>query len=110
MRAPWHRVGFGCKKPLTSARALVSRRATIVSGASALVAACALAACGADPEPDGVGADLKPETVSVLAPHANTELGNLIDGAPELIVAGERLNVGLLRRFYARHDFEPGFV
>ena len=39
--------------------------------------------------------------------HANTELGNLIDGAPELVIAGERLNVGLLRRFYARHGFEP---
>jgi len=43
----------------------------------------------------------------VLAPHTNTELGKLIDSAPELVVAGERLNVGLLRRFYAGHGFEP---
>ncbi len=64
----------------------------------ALAAACALAACGADPEPDAV---------FVVAPHAETELGSLIDGGPELVIAGERLNVGLLRRFYARHGFEP---
>jgi murein L,D-transpeptidase YcbB/YkuD len=43
----------------------------------------------------------------VLAPRSNTELGKLIDSAPELVVAGERLNVGLLRRFYAGHGFEP---
>ncbi len=41
------------------------------------------------------------------APPANTELGELIDGAPELVIAGERLNVGLLRRFYAQHGFDP---
>jgi murein L,D-transpeptidase YcbB/YkuD len=92
---------------LTSARAQLSRRATIAGGTVALAAACALAACGADPEPDAVGPDLKPDAVTVPAPHANTELGNLIDGAPELVIAGERLNVGLLRRFYARHGFEP---
>ena len=100
MHAPWHNVGFGRQKPLTSAPAQVSRRATIAGGTIALAAACALAACGADPEPE-------PEAVSVPAPHANTKLGNLIDGAPELVIAGERRNVGLLRRFYARHDFEP---
>jgi murein L,D-transpeptidase YcbB/YkuD len=42
-----------------------------------------------------------------MAAYANTELGELIDSAPEFVVAGERLNVGLLRRFYARHGFEP---
>jgi murein L,D-transpeptidase YcbB/YkuD len=39
-------------------------------------------------------------------PHPNTELGNRIDSAPGLVVAGERLNAGLLRRFYAAHGFE----
>jgi murein L,D-transpeptidase YcbB/YkuD len=39
--------------------------------------------------------------------YANTELGELIQSAPELVVAGERLNVGLLRRFYARHGLAP---
>lgn len=64
----------------------------------ALAAALGLAGCGADPEP---------ESVSVPATQANTELGNLIDGAPELVVAGERLNVELLGRFYQQHGFEP---
>ena len=85
----------------------MSRRATIAGGTIALAAACALAACSADPEPDAVVADLKPEAVSMLALHANTELGDLIGGTPELVLAGERVNVGLLRRFYARHGFEP---
>jgi L,D-transpeptidase YcbB len=99
VRAPWHKVGFGRQKPLTSAPpAQVSRRATIAGGTIALAAACALAACGADP------AD---EAVSVPAPDANTELIELIDGAPELVIAGEGLNAGLLQRFYARHGFEP---
>ena len=42
-----------------------------------------------------------------MAASANTEIGKLIGDAPELTVAGERLNAGLLRRFYARHDFAP---
>src|SRR5205085_11171763 len=37
--------------------------------------------------------------------YAKTELGDLIAGAP--VVAGERLNLELLRRFYARHGFAP---
>src|SRR5262249_1213643 len=49
----------------------------------------------------------QPEAVVAPAPHANTELGKRIGSAPELVVAGERLNVGLLRRFYAGHGFEP---
>ena len=81
-----------------------------------LAAGCALAACSsdpepvavlADPEPDAVGADPKPETAPVLALHADTEIGNLLDSGPDLVVAGERVNVGLLKRFYARHGFEP---
>jgi murein L,D-transpeptidase YcbB/YkuD len=39
--------------------------------------------------------------------YPKTELGDLIAGAPELIVPGERLNLELLRRFYARHGFAP---
>ena len=69
----------------------------------ALAAACTLAGCAddaPDPDPD-------PQALSVAASDANTELGNLIDGAPDLVVAGEPLNAGLLRRFYARHNFEP---
>ena len=44
---------------------------------------------------------------TVLAPtHTNTELGRLIDSGLGAI-AGEQLNLGLLRRFYAAHGFEP---
>jgi murein L,D-transpeptidase YcbB/YkuD len=64
----------------------------------ALAATFALAACSADPEPE---ADSGP------APQANTELSNLIDASPDLVVAGERVNAALLRRFYQRHGFEP---
>jgi L,D-transpeptidase YcbB len=42
-----------------------------------------------------------------MATYANTELGDLIGSAPEFVIAGERLNVELLRRFYARHGFAP---
>ncbi|MGA8755176.1 MAG: L,D-transpeptidase family protein [Stellaceae bacterium] len=56
-------------------------------------------------------APIRPVTASAPPPatqlDANTEIGSLIDSTPELVVAGERLNVGLLRRFYARHGFEP---
>ena len=66
----------------------------------------ALAACAPAP-PVVLAAGSAPEAGFALAPHANTELGKRIDSAPELIVAGERLNVALLRRFYAGHGFEP---
>ena len=64
----------------------------------ALAAAFALAACSADPEP---------EALHVLPPQTTPDLRDTILGAHELVVSGERLNVGLLKRFYARHDFEP---
>lgn len=41
-----------------------------------------------------------------LAPD-ETKLGELIENAPRSVIAGERLNVELLRRFYARHGFAP---
>jgi murein L,D-transpeptidase YcbB/YkuD len=107
VRAPWHKVGLDRQKPLTSARAQMSRRATIAGGMIALVAAGALAGCSADPESDAAGPNLSPDAASVLASQANTELGNLIGGPPELVVAGKQVNLGLLRRFYANHGFEP---
>ncbi len=107
MRAPWHRVELGRQKPLGSAGAQMSRRSAIAGGTIALAAACMLAGCGVDPDPDPADPPLKSGAVSVPAPDANTELGRRIDGAPPLAVAGERLNAGLLRRFYARHGFEP---
>ena len=62
-----------------------------------LLTVWALAAC----------APMTPVTMTASSPVADTEIGRLIDGTPRLTVAGERLNVGLLRRFYARHGFEP---
>ncbi len=97
VRAAWHKVGFGRRGLFNfTPPAPVSRRGAIARGAIALAAACALAACGADPDPE-----------AELASHANTEIGKLIDDAPEIVIADEPLNAGLLRRFYARHGFEP---
>jgi L,D-transpeptidase YcbB len=75
-------------------------------------AAIALAAC-TPAEPTAVAADHEPAAALVSAPpapmaaYAKSELSDLIGSAPKPVVAGERLNVELLRRFYARHGFEP---
>ena len=45
--------------------------------------------------------------VHVMEPVNNGNLREIIGDEPELIVAAEHLNAGLLRQFYARHDFEP---
>lgn len=72
--------------------------------------ALAAAAC-APADPASLAADQAPATSLVATPTnpaaaaAHAELRALIDGAP--FVAGERLNVDLLRRFYARHGFTP---
>jgi murein L,D-transpeptidase YcbB/YkuD len=47
---------------------------------------------------------------AAMAAYANArpgELSELIENAPKSVVAGERLNVELLRRFYSRHGFAP---
>jgi murein L,D-transpeptidase YcbB/YkuD len=48
-----------------------------------------------------------PAPPAPVAMSANRDLGGLLNSAPEIVVAGERLNTGLLRRFYARHGFAP---
>lgn len=71
-----------------------SRRSAL---AGAFAAACGLGACSARPAP-------------VAAPVVARRGGALVDlndDAPDLVVAGERLDAGLLRRFYARRDFQP---
>jgi murein L,D-transpeptidase YcbB/YkuD len=79
----------------------------IAGGAIALATAYVL------PAPVVLAADLHPRVISAPIPlgttvaYARTELSDLIAGAPELVVAGQRLNLELLRRFYARHDFAP---
>ncbi len=76
----------------------VSRRATVAGGASALAVAFALGACSADPVL---------ETAPVLTPRTKTDLHDLLGSAQELVVFGVDLDIELLRRFYARHDFAP---
>lgn len=77
----------------------VSRRATLAGGVMALAAGCALSACSAAPRPAAVVRPARPpaEAAPIAPAHA----------APELLVAGEPLDTGLLRRFYARRGFEP---
>jgi murein L,D-transpeptidase YcbB/YkuD len=79
----------------------------IAGGAIALVAACAPVAPAGPTAEQTAAAAVVPAPPAPMAAYANTEIGKLIGDAPELTVAGERLNVGLLRRFYARHDFVP---
>lgn len=98
MGAPWRKDVISRQMPSLVDQAKVSRRATVAGGASALAAALALAGCSTDP---------MPEAVRVLTPQTNTDLRDLVDGARELVVSGAHLNVELLRRFYARHDFVP---
>jgi murein L,D-transpeptidase YcbB/YkuD len=79
----------------------------IAGGTIALAVACALAASAALaawPEPGTAVVRAPPAPPS---PHVDTELGNRIGNAAGLVVAGERLNAGLLRRFYAAHGFRP---
>ena len=93
-------------------RGLVARIGTVAAGAIALVTACAPA------EPPVRSTDEEPAVALVSAPSAamvtsarvtsaDTRLGELIENTPGSVVAGERLNVELLRRFYARHGFAP---
>ncbi len=73
-----------------------------------LALSCALAACATEPPPRRAAADLRTGiAVSAVSRDANTALGPLFVREQELTAAGRRLNMGLLRRFYARHGFEP---
>jgi L,D-transpeptidase YcbB len=84
-----------------------ARIGAIAVGAIALVTACAPA------EPPARAADREPPVALVsaapkpMAADASTRLGELIESGSTPVVAGERLNVDLLRRFYARHGFAP---
>jgi murein L,D-transpeptidase YcbB/YkuD len=86
----------------------------------ALVAACTFAPSpvrAAWPDPGAVGAPtplvpaapfVRTTPFAPAPPRLNAGLERLIDGfSAELVVARERLNVPLLRRFYAEHGFEP---
>ena len=95
----------------------------IAGGALALTVACVLAApavLAADQEAGAAYVPPPPARVVVAPPapvtappapvmavSASADLGQLLSGGVELVIAGERLNTGLLRRFYARHGFQP---
>lgn len=76
------------------------------------VAAMALAACSSA-ESKGPPVGKEPTVALVSGPlrptlaSGDVKLSELIENAPKSVVAGERLNVELLRRFYARHGFAP---
>lgn len=76
---------------------LLSRRGALGRGAFALAAASILAACGTDGDA---------EAFPLRAPAPDTGLRDLADGTADPAIAGERLNAGLLRRFYALHGFQ----
>lgn len=87
-----------------STRDFRARGGRIAGGAIAFAAACALAA------PAVLAADQQPDAAFAPAPataYTNADIGQLLNSAPDLTIAGERLNVALLRRFYARHGFAP---
>jgi murein L,D-transpeptidase YcbB/YkuD len=79
----------------------------IAGSAIALAAGCAPTKSPVLATDQRTGAAFVPAPPDSTASYANTELGKLLDSGPEFVVAGERLNVELLRRFYARHGFEP---
>jgi len=90
-----------------STRGFLAFVGPLAGGAMAFAAACALAAPAVLAAQQERGGTSAPAPSAATAVSANTELGKLLDSGPELVVAGERLDVGLLRRFYARHGFEP---
>jgi murein L,D-transpeptidase YcbB/YkuD len=101
-----------------STRSLLARVGPLVGPVAG--AAIALAAC-APAEPAILAADLEPPAALVAAPvsvppapmaavakpDAKPEPGELFGDSLKAVVAGERLNVELLRRFYARRGFQP---
>ena len=79
----------------------------IAGGMIGLAAACALNASAGLAAGQDAGPGFMPAPPAPVAAYANRDLGQLINSAPEPVVAGERLNTELLRRFYARHGFAP---
>lgn len=78
---------------------LLTRGALVLAAAHLLAAPAVFAA-----EPGGAFA---PTPSAAAASYTNANLGQVLSNTPELVIAGERLNTALLRRFYARHGFAP---
>jgi L,D-transpeptidase YcbB len=91
-----------------SVKRLMSKIGRIAGGAITLAGAYTLAmsaVLAADQQPRAAVSAAIP-LVPKLA-YANANVSDLIGSARELVIGGERLNVGLLRAFYARHGFAP---
>ena len=80
--------------PATGVR--ITRRGSIAAAAMSLAATAVLAGCATDQRPESFAEPARP---------AASELRALLEGSPT--IAGARVNAGLLRRFYARHDDQP---
>ena len=97
MGAPRCRISPDQDEHVTTDPTHVPRRRTLVRAPLALVAACALAACGTAP---------KREALTRPASQPRPDPDSAGGGDPsEFIVGGHQLNAGLLRRFYAAHGF-----
>jgi L,D-transpeptidase YcbB len=84
-----------------STRGRLASIGPIAGGTIALAAACALAVSAS------LAAEQPPAQPVPTAIYASTDLNKLLNSAPELVIAGKRLNLGLLRHFYGRHGFAP---
>lgn len=95
-------------------RALTSTRGSSESSLRAILGRIGLivlaAVCALSPPTVRAQQETAAFVPAPLAPtmgYANASIGGLIASAPELVVAGERVKVGLLRRFYAQFGYEP---
>src|SRR4051812_29546813 len=86
-------------------------RLPIAPFAGAVMALAAAACAPGGPPVPAAGrenaAAIVSESPATMAARANTDLGKRLASASDPVVAGERLNLELLRRFYARHGFAP---
>jgi murein L,D-transpeptidase YcbB/YkuD len=97
VKLSFDRLKLGSDGQFGLSAALISRRASLLRGVAGLAGVLALSGC-ASSESDS------------LDPMAGREPPPETDNAPEEpppVVAGETLDGQLLRRFYARRDFEP---
>ena len=78
--------------------------AIVLAGGIGLSPALALAAA---PGPVATPAAFEPAAANPAAPVADTEIKTRLDQGNSLTIAGERLHLSLLRRFYAGHGYLP---
>lgn len=90
-------------------RGWVCRGRTVLAAAILLATANAAAALGGDDGAMLVPASVQPAAVvpGAVSAAGDSELRNRIDGPAGLVIGGQRLDRGLLRQFYAGHNFAP---